>query len=112
MIMRAGLSQKGHVFRPSAKLGSRYDHGHSYRIPFAGTLITFFFFTQVLKTFRSKRCDYLSRACCLPSPPAFACGSFMESSCIMLANLVTLLLLIWLVVMKVRYGRAYVQSDQ
>ena len=36
----------------------------------------------------------------------FVYGVFLRSAPIMLANLVTLLLLAWLVVMKIRYRRA------
>ena len=76
----------------------------------AGTLTTISFVPQVLKTFRSKRCDDLSWGMLL----AFATGVFLwcvygvllRSAPIMLANLVTLLLVIWLVVMKLRYRRA------
>jgi len=35
----------------------------------------------------------------------FVYGIFLRSAPIMLANLVTLLLLVWLVVMKIRYRR-------
>ena len=76
----------------------------------AGTLTTISFVPQVLKTFRSKRCDDLSWGMLL----AFTSGVFLwcvygvllRSAPIMLANLVTLLLLVWLVVMKIRYRRA------
>ena len=76
----------------------------------AGTLTTVSFVPQVFKTFRTKRCDDLSWSMLL----AFATGVFLwfvygvllHSAPIMLANLVTLLLLISLVVMKIRYRRS------
>ena len=72
----------------------------------AGTLTTFSFVPQVLKTFRSKRCHDLSWGM-LPAFTSGVClwfvyGIFLRSAPIILANLVTLLLLAWLLVMKVR----------
>jgi MtN3 and saliva related transmembrane protein len=76
----------------------------------AGTLTTFSFVPQVLKTFHSKRCDDLSWGMLLAFTTGvflwFVYGLFLRSAPIMLANLVTLLLLVWLVVMKIRYRRA------
>jgi MtN3 and saliva related transmembrane protein len=73
----------------------------------AGTLTTFSFVPQVLKTFRSKRCDDLSWGMLVAFTSGvclwFVYGVFLRSAPIMLANLVTLLLLIWLVVMKIHY---------
>jgi len=76
----------------------------------AGTLTTVSFIPQVLKTLRSKRCDDLSWGMLLAFTSGvflwFVYGVFLRSAPIMLANLVTLLLLVWLVVMKIRYRRA------
>jgi len=76
----------------------------------AGTLTTLSFVPQILKTFRSKRCDDLSWGMLLAFTSGvllwFVYGAFLRSAPIMLANLVTLLLLAWLVVMKIRYRRA------
>ena len=76
----------------------------------AGTLTTLSFVPQVLKTFRSKRCDDLSWGMLLAFATGvslwFVYGIFLRSAPMMLANLVTLLLLVWLVVMKIRYRRA------
>ena len=76
----------------------------------AGTLTTLSFVPQVLKTFRSKRCDDLSWGMLLAFTTGvflwFVYGLFLRSAPVMLANLVTLLLLVWLVVMKIRYRRA------
>ena len=76
----------------------------------AGTLTTLSFVPQVLKTFRSKRCDDLSWGMLLAFTSGvclwFVYGIFLRSAPIMLANLVTLLLLVWLVMMKIRYRRA------
>jgi MtN3 and saliva related transmembrane protein len=75
----------------------------------AGTLTTVSFVPQVLKTFRSKRCDDLSWGMVLAFTTGvclwFVYGVFLHSAPIMLANPVTLLLLVWLVVMKIRYRR-------
>jgi MtN3 and saliva related transmembrane protein len=75
----------------------------------AGTLTTVSFVPQVLQTFRSKRCDDLSWGMLLAFTSGvclwFVYGVFLRSAPIMLANLVTLALLIWLVVMKIRYRR-------
>ncbi len=79
----------------------------------AGTLTTFSFVPQVLKTFRSKRCDDLSWDMLLAFTSGvclwFVYGVFLHSAPIMLANWVTLLLLAWLVVMKVGYRRAMIR---
>ena len=79
----------------------------------AGTLTTVSFVPQVLQTFRSKRCHDLSWGMLLAFTSGvclwFVYGVFLRSAPIMLANLVTLALLIWLVVMKIRYGRAVVR---
>jgi len=76
----------------------------------AGTLTTLSFVPQVLKTFRSKRCDDLSWGMLLAFTTGvflwFVYGIFLRSAPVMLANLVTLLLLVWLVLMKIRYRRA------
>jgi len=76
----------------------------------AGTLTTISFVPQVLKTFRSKRCDDLSWGMLLAFTTGvflwLVYGVFLRSAPIMLANLVTVLLLVWLVVMKIRYRRA------
>jgi len=73
----------------------------------AGTLTTISFVPQVLKTSRSKRCDDLSWGMLLAFTTGvflwFVYGVFLRSAPIMLANLVTLLLLGWLVMMKIRY---------
>jgi MtN3 and saliva related transmembrane protein len=80
----------------------------------AGTLTTVSFVPQVLQTFRSKRCDDLSWGMLLAFSTGvclwFVYGVFLRSAPIMLANLVTLVLLIWLVVMKIRYRRAIPRS--
>ncbi len=79
----------------------------------AGTLATFSFVPQALKTFRSKRCDDLSWGMLLAFTSGVCLwvvyGVFLRSAPIMLANLVTLLLLAWLVVMKIRYRRAMIR---
>ena len=76
----------------------------------AGTLTTISFVPQVLKTFRSKRCDDLSWGMLLAFTTGvflwLVYGVFLRSAPIMLANLVTVLLLVWLVMMKIRYRRA------
>jgi MtN3 and saliva related transmembrane protein len=71
----------------------------------AGALTTDSFVPQVLKTFRSKRCDdLLGHAAGLTGGVClwFVYGVFLRSAPIILANLVTLLLA-WLVVMRIRY---------
>ena len=76
----------------------------------AGTLTTFSFVPQVLKTFRSKRCDDLSWGMLLAFTTGvclwFVYGVFLRSAPIMFANLVTFLLLISLVLMKIQYARS------
>jgi MtN3 and saliva related transmembrane protein len=73
----------------------------------AGTLTTVSFVPQVVKTFRTKRCDDLSWGMLLAFATGvllwFVYGIFLRSFPIMLANLVTLLLVVWLMAMKVRY---------
>jgi MtN3 and saliva related transmembrane protein len=80
----------------------------------AGTLTTLSFVPQILKTFRSKRCNDLSWGMLLAFISGvflwFVYGVFLRSAPIMLANVVTLLLLVWLVVMKIRYRRAITRS--
>ncbi|MFI5108323.1 MAG: SemiSWEET family sugar transporter [Terriglobales bacterium] len=76
----------------------------------AGTLTTVSFVPQVLKTFRTKRCDDLSFGM-LAAFASGVClwlvyGIFLWSAPIIVANLVTLCLLVPLVVMKIRYRRA------
>jgi len=76
----------------------------------AGTLTTVSFVPQVLKTFRTKRCDDLSFGM-LSAYASGVClwlvyGIFLWSAPIIVANLVTLCLLVPLVVMKIRYRRA------
>jgi MtN3 and saliva related transmembrane protein len=77
----------------------------------AGTLTTVSFLPQVVKTFKSKRCDDLSWGMLLAFSSGvclwFVYGVFLRSAPIMLANLVTLLLLAWLLVMKIRYRRTF-----
>ena len=75
----------------------------------AGTLTTVSFVPQVLKTFRTKRCDNLSFGM-LSAFASGVClwlvyGIFLWSAPIIAANLVTLCLLVPLVVMKIRYRR-------
>jgi len=76
----------------------------------AGMLTTLSFVPQILKTFRSKRCDDLSWGMLLAFISGvflwFVYGVFLRSAPIMLANVVTLLLLAWLLMMKIRYRRA------
>jgi len=79
----------------------------------AGTLTTLSFVPQILRTFRTKRCDDLSWGMLLAFISGvflwFVYGVFLRSAPIMLANVVTLLLLAWLLVMKIRYRRAAVR---
>jgi len=79
----------------------------------AGTLTTLSFVPQILKTLRTKRCADLSWGMLLAFSSGvflwFVYGLFLRSAPIILANLVTLLLLVWLVVMKIRYRRAAVR---
>jgi len=76
----------------------------------AGALTTLSFVPQVIRTFRTKRADDLSAAMLL----AFGGGVFLwlthgilvHSAPIIAANLVTLILVLTITVMKVRYTRA------
>ena len=73
----------------------------------AGTLTTLSFVPQVVKSYRSKRCDDLSFGMLL----AFTCGVtlwlvyglFLHSAPIISANAVTLALLAVMLAMKFRY---------
>jgi MtN3 and saliva related transmembrane protein len=75
----------------------------------AGTLTTLSFVPQVHKAWRSKHCDDLSLSMLL----AFGLGVFLwlvygvalRSSPIIVANAVTLALIVALVVLKGRYGK-------
>ncbi len=75
----------------------------------AGTLTTFSFVPQMVKSYRSKRCDDLSAGMLL----AFTCGVtlwliyglFLHSAPIISANAVTLTLLAAIGAMKIRYLR-------
>lgn len=74
----------------------------------AGTLTTVSFLPQVLKTFRTKRCDDLSLGMLLAFSTGVCLwlvyGIFLRSAPIMAANAVTLAILAPLLVMKLRYG--------
>ena len=73
----------------------------------AGTLTTFSFLPQVLKTYRSKRCDDLSAGMLLAFTSGVTLwlvyGLFLHSAPIICANAVTLLLLAAILAMKIRY---------
>ncbi len=73
----------------------------------AGTLTTVSFLPQVVKTFRTKRCDDLSLGMLLAFTTGVCLwlvyGIFLRSAPIMAANAVTLVLLAPLLVMKIRY---------
>lgn len=73
----------------------------------AGTLTTLSFLPQVIKTYRTKRCDDLSGGMLLAFTSGVVLwlvyGLFLRSAPIISANAVTLALLAAIVVMKVRY---------
>ena len=73
----------------------------------AGALTTFSFLPQVLKTYRTKRCDDLSTGMLAAFTSGVALwlvyGLFLRSAPIISANAVTLALLAAILVMKVRY---------
>lgn len=73
----------------------------------AGTLTTFSFLPQLLKTYRSKRCDDLSAGMLLAFTTGVALwlvyGLFLRSAPIISANAVTLALLAAILGMKIRY---------
>ena len=73
----------------------------------AGALTTFSFLPQVLKTYRTKRCDDLSTGMLLAFTAGVALwltyGLFLHSAPIISANAVTLALLAAIVIMKLRY---------
>ncbi|MFZ3213800.1 MAG: SemiSWEET transporter [Terriglobales bacterium] len=80
----------------------------------AGTLTTVSFVPQVLRTFRTKRCDDLSFGM-LSAFASGVClwlvyGIFVWSAPIIVANLVTLCLLVPLVAMKIRYRSAITRA--
>ena len=73
----------------------------------AGTLTTFSFVPQVVKSYRTKRCDDLSWGMLLAFTSGVVLwlvyGLFLHSAPIISANAVTLALLAVMLVMKVRY---------
>lgn len=73
----------------------------------AGALTTFSFVPQVLKSYRSKRCDDLSAGMLLAFTSGVVLwlvyGLFLRSAPIITANAVTLALLAVILVMKVLY---------
>lgn len=73
----------------------------------AGTLTTLSFVPQVLKSYRTKRCDDLSAGMLLAFTSGVVLwlvyGLFLHSAPIISANAVTLALLAVILVMKVRY---------
>ncbi len=73
----------------------------------AGTLTTLSFLPQVLKTYRSKRCDDLSAGMLLAFTSGVSLwlvyGLFLYSAPIISANAVTLALLAAILAMKARY---------
>ncbi len=73
----------------------------------AGALTTFSFLPQVLKTYRTKRCDDLSMSMLLAFSTGVTLwlvyGLFLHSAPIISANAVTLALLAAILVMKARY---------
>jgi MtN3 and saliva related transmembrane protein len=74
----------------------------------AGTLTTVAFIPQVHKVWRSKRCDDLSWAMLITFSTGVVLwllyGLFLRAAPIIVANAVTLALLIAIVALKVRYG--------
>ncbi len=73
----------------------------------AGALTTFSFLPQVLKTYRTKRCDDLSMSMLLAFSSGVTLwlvyGLFLHSAPIISANAVTLALLAAILAMKARY---------
>jgi len=73
----------------------------------AGTLTTFSFVPQVVKSYRTKRCDDLSAGMLLAFTSGVVLwlvyGLFLHSAPIISANAVTLALLAVILVMKLRY---------
>ncbi len=73
----------------------------------AGTLTTLSFGPQVLKTYRTKRCDDLSAGMLLAFTSGVVLwlvyGLFLRSAPIISANAVTLALLVAIGAMKIRY---------
>ncbi len=73
----------------------------------AGTLTTLSFVPQVMKSYRTKRCDDLSAGMLLAFTSGVTLwlvyGLFLRSAPIISANAVTLALLAIILVMKVRY---------
>ncbi len=73
----------------------------------AGTLTTLSFVPQVLKTYRTKRCDDLSAGMLLAFTSGVVLwlvyGLFLRSAPIISANAVTLALLVAIGAMKIRY---------
>ncbi|HYX67812.1 MAG TPA: SemiSWEET transporter [Terriglobales bacterium] len=73
----------------------------------AGSLTTFSFLPQVVKSYRTKRCDDLSSGMLLAFTGGVVLwlvyGLFLRSAPIISANAVTLALLAVILVMKLRY---------
>ncbi len=80
----------------------------------AGGLTTVSFVPQVIKTFRTKRCDDLSLGMLLAFTGGVVCwlvyGLLLWSRPIIVANTITLSLLVAMLGMKLVYGRATPQA--